>query len=221
MTNTFLAINPFSEGLKPSKPDSWKTKSKSGADRTNFDTGNRSYIDFALILAYYQSKSPVSTKHTSVSTKHASVSTKHASGLTTISSKSISDKYLEFTRNILRYLQLENVDKQLEKLSNVLDDSEVKAPSKTTLDNAREILHALYDKIDSEEGYEWIPPFIHGDEFRYVLVVWRRNGKALHFDICEDDIEAVKSWKENSKQKLKPFPLTIDNCFSFWKWWIS
>ena len=211
MLNTFQAINPFSGILKSSQPDSWNlTKSESGTDRTNFDTGNRSYIDLDiidLILEYYlQSKSPVSTQH--------------ASDFTTTSSKIIPDKFLEITKKILRHLQLGDVDKQLEELSNVLGNSEVKAPSKTTLANAREILYALYDKID-DEGLEWIPPLIHGDELRYVLIVWRVNRKALHFDICEDDMEAVKSWKENSKQRLKPFPLTIDNCFAFWKWWIS
>ena len=209
--NPFQAINPFLPVFKSSQPDSWNlTKSESGTDKTNFDTVDRNYIDLditALILEYHhKSKSPVSTQH--------------ASGFTTTSSKINPDKLLEITKKIFRHLELEDVDKQLEELSNVLDNSEVKAPSKTTLANARKILYALYDKI-YDEGYEWIPPFIHGDEFRYVLVVWRMRGKALHFDICEDDIEAVKSWKENSKQKLKPFPLTIDNCFSFWKWWIS
>lgn len=119
--------------------------------------------------------------------------------------------------------RLEKIDRDLQLLSEINEDSDnqgFKAPSETTLTNAREIMKYLLERVDYEQCL-WIEPFTYSDEFSYVSIEWHKEDRALHFDIKENDMQYTKIWGRKDNMDSRTSNLSIHNCLSLWKWLIN
>ena len=118
--------------------------------------------------------------------------------------------------------RLQIIDEQLEILSQIKENSDnqgFKAPSETTLTNAREIMKHLLERVDYEQC-PWTEPFIYSDEFSYVSMEWHQENRALHFDIKENDMRYTRIWGKKDNVESETSNLSIHNCLSLWKWLI-
>ena len=118
--------------------------------------------------------------------------------------------------------RLETIDKDLQLLSEIKENSDnqgFKAPSETTLTNAREIMKHLLERVDYEQC-PWTDPFTYSDEFSYVSMEWHQENRALHFDIKEDDMQYTMIWGRKDNIESETSNLSIHNCLSLWKWLI-
>ena len=118
--------------------------------------------------------------------------------------------------------RLQTIDKHLQLLSEIKEnsgDQGFKAPSETTLTNAREIMKHLLERLDYEQC-PWPEPFTYSDEFSYVSMEWHQENRALHFDIKEDDMQYTRIWGRKDNIESETSNLSIHNCLSLWKWLI-
>ena len=119
--------------------------------------------------------------------------------------------------------RLQIIDKDLQLLSEIKDNSDnqgFKALSETTLNNAREIIKYLLERVDYEQC-PWTEPFTYSDEFSYVSMEWHQENRALHFDIKENDMQYTRIWGRKDNMESETSNLSTHNCLSLWKWLIN
>ena len=117
-------------------------------------------------------------------------------------------------------LRFNAVEKQIKQLLLIPESEDFKKPSDLSVKNSIDIMTRLIDAV-IEAKCLWVDPFVYGDEFGYVLISWRQENKALHFNVKDNDMECKKLTKIKNKIKREVTLLSSDNCLSSWKWLIN
>ena len=102
------------------------------------------------------------------------------------------------------------------------DGLESKKPIEESLVRAKRLIEKLLDDILSA-GYSWrrFKPLITSDEDGYTTVRWIGEGKRLHFQITEDEVEYITLERINTKRKMGGDTIGDEQCFETWEWLIN
>ena len=73
------------------------------------------------------------------------------------------------------------------------DGYESKSPNKSSLYHARQFMREFFDAIASEDPSRFTP-LISSDEDGYITVAWHDEGRQLHLQIEEDEVDYIQVW---------------------------
>ena len=122
--------------------------------------------------------------------------------------------------NILRFLKiLQRLDDIAQREDN-WDGYESKSPNKLSLNNARQFMNEFVDAIVSEGEAPLTPSLISSDEDGHITVEWRGEGRQLHLQIEEDEIDYIQVWGPNIDTEMHVDTLHSKDYLTLWKWLI-
>ena len=97
------------------------------------------------------------------------------------------------------------------------DGYDSKKPTKLTLVRAENLIGELFDSIISA-GHPWLTPFISSDEDGNVTVEWCGEGRRLHIQIGENEVEYIQVWGINIDTEMHVDFLKRDDYLTLWEW---
>ena len=100
------------------------------------------------------------------------------------------------------------------------DGYESKSPNKLSLNNARQFMNEFVDAIVSEGEVPLTPSLISSDEDGHITVEWHGEGRQLHLQIEEDEIDYIQVWGPNIDTEMHVDTLHSKDYLTLWKWLI-
>ena len=100
------------------------------------------------------------------------------------------------------------------------DGYESKSPNKLSLNNARQFMNEFVDAIISEGDMPLTPSLISSDEDGHITVEWHGEGRQLHLQIEEDEIDYIQVWGPNIDTEMHVDTLHSKDYLTLWKWLI-
>ena len=97
------------------------------------------------------------------------------------------------------------------------DGYESKKPNRLSLDNARRFARDFFDAIASEE-HSRLTPLASSDEDGHITVEWHGEGRQLHLQIEEDEIDYIQVWGPNIDTEMHVDTLHSKDYLRLWKW---
>jgi hypothetical protein len=102
------------------------------------------------------------------------------------------------------------------------DELESQKPIEESLVRAKRLIEQLLDDI-LFAGYSWrmFKPLISSDEDGYITVRWIGEGKRLHFQFKEKEVEYITLERINTKREMGGDTIRDEQCFDIWEWLIN
>ena len=98
------------------------------------------------------------------------------------------------------------------------DGYESQSPNKLSLNNARQFMNEFVDAIVSEGEVPLTPSLISSDEDGHITVEWHGEGRQLHLQIEEDEIDYIQVWGPNIDTEMHVDTLHSKDYLTLWKW---
>ena len=100
------------------------------------------------------------------------------------------------------------------------DGYESKSPNKLSLDNARQFMNNFVEAIVSGGEVPLTPSLISSDEDGYITVAWHGEGRQLHLQIEEREVDYIQVWGPNIDTEMHVDTLHSKDYLTLWKWLI-
>ena len=100
------------------------------------------------------------------------------------------------------------------------DGYESKRPSSLSLDNARQFMNEFVDVIVSEGEVPLTPSLISSDEDGQITVEWHGEGRQLHLQIEEKEVDYIQVWGPNIDTEMHVDTFPGKDYLTLWKWLI-
>ena len=100
------------------------------------------------------------------------------------------------------------------------DGYESKSPNNLSLDNARRFMNEFVDAIVSEGEVLLTPSLISSDEDGHITVEWHGEGRQLHLQIEEEEVDYIQVWGPNIDTEMHVDTFHRKDYLTLWKWLI-
>ena len=131
-----------------------------------------------------------------------------------------NEKWGRARKSIISYFQRHEILERFEVIAQREDNwdgYESKSPNKLSLDHARQFMREFFDVVVSEE-LSWLTPLISSDEDGYITVAWHGEGRQLHLQIEENEVDYIQVWGPNIDTEMHVDTLYSKDYLMFWKW---
>ena len=98
------------------------------------------------------------------------------------------------------------------------DGYESKSPNELSLNNARQFMNEFVDTIVSEGEVPLTPSLISSDEDGHITVEWHGEGRQLHLQIEENEVDYIQVWGPNIDTEMHVDTLHSTDYLTLWKW---
>ena len=95
-----------------------------------------------------------------------------------------------------------------------------KSPNNLSLDNARRLMNEFVDAIVSEGEVSLTPSLISSDEDGHITVEWHEEGRQLHLQIEEEEVDYIQVWGPNIDTEMYVDTFHSKDYLTLWKWLI-
>ena len=100
------------------------------------------------------------------------------------------------------------------------DGYESKSPNKLSLANARQFMNEFVDVIVSEGEWPLTPSLISSDEDGHITVEWHGEGRQLHLQIEEKEVDYIQVWGPNIDTEMHVGTFHSKDYLTLWEWLI-